>query len=109
MPFITEVQKRLFTREHLRRRYRYSDEEVAYSISGLRNFATIVNELPTIQIVRDPNDDFIIATAVKANAEYLVARDKDLLTLGRHENISIITPKAFLQILKNNTQEDEHD
>lgn len=99
----------MFTREHLRRRYRYSDEEVAYFISGLRNFATIVNELPTIQIVRDPNDDFIIATAVKANAEYLVARDKDLLTLGRHENISIITPKDFLQILKNNTQEDEHD
>lgn len=104
---ITEVQKRLFTREHLRRRYRYSDDEVAYFISGLRNYSTMIGNLPTVQIVRDPNDDFIIATAIKAGAEYLVARDKDLLTLGVHENISIISPEAFLQVLKSQTQKDK--
>lgn len=103
---ITETQQRLFTRRHLRERYGYSDEEVAYFISRLRNFVTIVTDLPAVQVVRDPNDDFIIATAIKAKAEYLVARDKDLLTLGTHENILIITPEAFLQILKNQAQED---
>lgn len=96
---IAESQKRLFTRKHLRERYRYSDEEVAYFISQLRSFATIVIDLPFVQVVRDPNDDFIIATAIKANADYLVARDKDLLSLGAYESIQIITPETFLQFL----------
>lgn len=106
---IAEVQKRLFTRKHLRERYGYSDEEVVYFISSLRNFVTVITDLPTVQIVRDPNDDFIVATAIKAKVEYLVARDKDLLTLGAYENISIITPEVFFQILKNQIREDEHE
>lgn len=105
MEIIAEVRKRLFARKHLRDKYRYSDEEVAYFISGLRNFVTIVSDLPTVQIVRDPNDDFIIATAIKANADYLVARDNDLLTLGSHENTLIVTPETFSQILQNHSQE----
>lgn len=106
---ISEVQKRLFTRKHLRERYGYSDEEVAYFINRLRNFVTIVSDLPTVQVVRDPNDDFIIATAIKADADYLVARDNDLLTLGAHQNIRIVTPETFSQALQNQTQEESND
>lgn len=73
-------------------------------MSGLRNITTIVSDLPTVQVVRDPNDDFIIATAIKAGADYLVARDNDLLTLGAHENISIVSPETFLQVLKDTKQ-----
>jgi hypothetical protein len=55
--------------------------------------------LPLIQVVRDPNDDFILATAIKAGADYLVARDNDLLVLGTHENIRIVSPETFAQVL----------
>jgi len=77
---------------------------MAYFFSRLQNFATFVSELPEIRIVRDSDDDFIIATAVKAAADYLVAWDNDLLTLGNYVDIQIITPKAFLLILRNQPQ-----
>jgi predicted nucleic acid-binding protein len=31
---------------------------------------------------------------------YIVTRDKDLLSLREHEGISIMTPEAFLQVLR---------
>ncbi len=97
---IAETQSRLIKHQHLCKQYRYSDEEVAYFISGLRYRATIVSDLPVVQIVRDPNDDFVIATALKAAADYLVAYDKDLLVLGSHNNIQIVKPEAFAQLLR---------
>lgn len=96
---LNEARATLRTHRKLREKYRYSDEEVAYFFSGLREAVSLVRDLPTVQVVRDPNDDMIIATAVKAGADYLVAWDKDLLTLGTHENISIVTPEAFLRLL----------
>ena len=62
--------------------------------------ASLITDLPTVRVVRDPNDNFIIATAIKAAADYLVAHDKDLLTLGAHENIQIVSPTTFLQVLR---------
>jgi predicted nucleic acid-binding protein len=46
--------------------------------------------------VRDPNDDMTIACALKARADYVVTRDKDLLSLGAHEGIGMVTPRQFL-------------
>lgn len=103
---IDEARATLRTHKKMREKYRYSDEEVAYFFSSLQRLVSIVSELPTVQVVRDPNDDFIIATTVKAAADYLVAWDNDLLTLGSYANTQIITPKAFLQVLQNPDQKD---
>lgn len=48
-------------------------------------------------VCRDPKDDAILETASKANADYLVAGDKDLLTLGRYGRTAIITPSAYVE------------
>jgi len=101
---IDEARATLRTHKKLQKKYRYSDEEMAYFFSRLQNFATFVSELPEIRITDDSDDDFIIATAVKAAADYLVAWDNDLLTLGNYVDIQIITPKAFLLILRNQPQ-----
>jgi len=42
----------------------------------------------------------IVACAVVAQADYLVARDRDMLSLGEYESISIVTPEEFLQALR---------
>mgnify|MGYP001010084740 CR=1 FL=1 len=97
---ITETHSRLLKHQHLRKQYRYSDEEVAYFISGLRYRVTLVSDLPPVQVVRDPNDDFVLATALKASANYLVAYDKGLLVLGTYSNIQIVKPEPFAQLLR---------
>jgi uncharacterized protein len=63
--------------------------------------ASIVTDLaPVTGVVRDPNDDMIVACALAAGADYIVTRDKDLLSLGEHEGIRIVTPRQFLDLLE---------
>jgi len=44
---------------------------------------------------RDPDDDWILATAIAGDAECIVTGDKDFLTLGHHRGVEIIGPSAF--------------
>jgi uncharacterized protein len=54
---------------------------------------------PFPQVSRDPNDDLIVATAIAAKADHLVTGDNDLLTLGEHQGVRIVTPRQFLDEL----------
>ena len=47
-------------------------------------------------VCRDPHDDRILETAVAANARLLIAGDKDLLAMRTFQDISIITPAAYV-------------
>jgi len=49
-------------------------------------------------ICRDPKDDAILETAWRAQADYLVAGDKDLLSLGVFRGTRIVSPAAYLAI-----------
>ncbi len=51
-------------------------------------------------VSRDPHDDMFVVCAVEGNADYIVSRDLDLLSLGSYQNISIISPDQFMEILK---------
>lgn len=43
----------------------------------------------------------IVACAVAAKADFLVLRDKDLLSLDRYdESVGFVMPEAFLNILR---------
>jgi putative PIN family toxin of toxin-antitoxin system len=85
----------------LRARYTYTDEEVTDFLDRLRLAVELITDLPQLTgIVRDPNDDMIIATAQRAQAAYIVTRDKDLLSLEMYEEITILTPETFIAILR---------
>ncbi len=55
-----------------------------YKISGLSN---------------DPDDDKYIAAAIEGRAAFVVSGDPDLLTVGEHQGVRILTPRAFLDLL----------
>lgn len=50
-------------------------------------------------VCRDPADDAVLATAVEGRASAIVTGDDDLLTLVEYEEIAILTPRAFLEVL----------
>ena len=54
----------------------------------------------------DPDDDHVLAAAVSSQAEYLVTGDRGLVGLGSYEDIAIITPRAFLDLLEAEGGED---
>ncbi|MBX3695324.1 MAG: PIN domain-containing protein [Steroidobacteraceae bacterium] len=44
----------------------------------------------TMEIVCDPDDDHVLAAALGAKAQLIVTRDRDLLTLGTFNDITIL-------------------
>ena len=53
-----------------------------------------------IHVLRDPNDDIILACALEYQADYLVSLDKDFTDMVSYEGIEILRPGDFLKILK---------
>jgi putative PIN family toxin of toxin-antitoxin system len=97
---IEETRDVLLHREHLRKRFVYSDKEVEEFCLLLRAFARPVPDLPAIRVSRDPNDDYVIATAIAAGASYIVTRDKDLLTLKTYQAAHMIGPEEFIALVR---------
>lgn len=50
--------------------------------------------------VRDPEDRMILACAVGGKADLIVSGDKDLVVLKAYQGISIVTPSAFLNLMR---------
>lgn len=50
-------------------------------------------------VTRDPKDDPLVACAVEGAASYLGSGDRDRRELGEHENIQVVTPRDFVEIL----------
>jgi uncharacterized protein len=46
--------------------------------------------------IRDPFDEMFLTCAILGSADFLVSGDKDLLTLGKFHQTSILTPTQFL-------------
>lgn len=96
---LDETARALLASQRNRRIYTYGDEDVVAYCQALTRLGRIVADVPDIRgVVRDPNDDMIVACAVAAGADYIVTRDKDLLALGAYDGIAMIKPEAFLAI-----------
>lgn len=50
-------------------------------------------------VSEDPDDDIYIAAALEGRCPYIVSGDPDLLTIGEHEGVRMVTPRAFLTLL----------
>jgi uncharacterized protein len=86
---------------HIQERYRYSPDDSRAFCEALRASFPLVSPSPTVvRISRDPGDDVILACALAAAASHLVTRDKDLLVIGTYEGITILSPEAFIALLR---------
>jgi len=86
---------------HPRIRTKYCLEERAFepiaALFALRGEIAIPEE--SIRLCRDPDDNFLLETAVAGKADYIVSGDADLLDLRKFRTVKIVKPAAFLAIL----------
>ena len=59
----------------------------------------ITGEYKISGVSEDPDDDKYIAAAIEGRAVLVVSGDPDLLSVGEHQGVRIITPRAFLDLL----------
>lgn len=61
------------------------------------------SQVPKVKL-QDTEDLTILAAAITAGAEVLITGDKELLNLGRVENLEILNPRQFWEKLKEKQQ-----
>jgi uncharacterized protein len=99
-PPLVEELRRTLRRPRIRKFLRLSDAEVEGRIAQLETLADPVESKLEVQVeVRDPDDVVFLVAAIEGRAACIVTGDGDLLTLGEHEGIVIVTPRAFLDLL----------
>ena len=93
-PIILEELKRA-----LEKKLGTTVEEIESAIVLLNEISTLAGKtapnLKLPHLVRDPDDDLILACAVAAEADVLVTGDKDLLAIGEHGRTKILGPRSF--------------
>lgn len=75
-------------------------QEVERIIELFDTYGEIIEVKSKVNICRDRKDNFILALAKDANANYLITGDLDLLVLKQFEGTRIITITEFLKTLK---------
>ncbi len=94
---LLEELKEVLARPRVKKVGQYSDREATEFFELLELAADVISgplHVPSV-IAADPDDDWVLATAIEGKANLIVSGDKHLLSLGSHEGISIITPAVF--------------
>lgn len=97
---IEELQWKLKSRPDLATRI--NPASAAALIEGLRTHAESVQPLPEPypEVTRDPKDDYLIAHAIVAEADFLASWDRDLLDLHEIGGVRIVSPPELLAHLR---------
>jgi putative PIN family toxin of toxin-antitoxin system len=96
-PQLLEELRGVLGRDRLRRWL--TEEEAELFVQSLRDNATIIDDPPLERgITRDPDDDFVVALARVAEADYVVSGDRHLLELV-DQRPPVLTPRALLDLL----------
>ncbi len=92
---IAEIEKVLFYPK-IRKKLKLNDEEIVNYCSLLKfNFHLFNIKKIKAKVLKDRNDDHILATLIASKADYLISGDDDLLSLNK--DYSIISLKEFIE------------
>ncbi len=99
LAIVAEVEKAL--RLPKIRKYLREPDEALLWLVDLAALADLVQDTGSVVgVCRDPADDVILAAALEGRASVVVTGDDDLLALIEHEGVDIVTPRAFLELIK---------
>lgn len=92
---LSEIREKLSEKLHL------PESIIQDIISYLHDNSEIVVPARIVKsMCRDKDDVEIIGTAVSGKANFIITGDEDLLVLINHEQVKIMTPRAFWEFLR---------
>ncbi|HIK09172.1 MAG TPA: putative toxin-antitoxin system toxin component, PIN family [Oscillatoriaceae cyanobacterium M33_DOE_052] len=80
---------------------RYLSREIREDfLASLFTEAEIIKITEKIEVCRDSKDNKFLEVAVNGNATHIITGDGDLLELHPFRGISILTPRQFLEVIR---------
>jgi len=95
LPVTTELEVTLKKKKF--EKYFRSEYEKDLFIHLYRLQSKLIKVNHTVSICRDQSDNMFLELALSGQADLIITSDPDLLILNPFENISIVTPKEFLE------------
>jgi putative PIN family toxin of toxin-antitoxin system len=96
---ILEEITRVLLSPRVRKRHGLTFNQVTKVLEGLIQGAEITPGVIQAEASRDPEDNKFLACAVEGQANYIMSGDNDLTDLKNYQNVPIITPTIFLEII----------
>lgn len=97
---ITEANEVLH-RPEITRQFNLTENLISEFVGTLSTRAYVTSGTLQLDVIQeDPPDNQVLSAAVEGSAGYIVSGDKDLLRLGRYQDIVISKPIGFLKKLK---------
>ena len=98
-PTLQEILDKVANKPYLASRILPDDLDELLSLLDITG-DRITNAPDVVPVVsRDRKDDYLITYSMFGHADYLVSGDRDLLVLGKVEDLHIVSPSAFVEIL----------
>ena len=84
-----------------RDKFTITNAQIDLFISLLLKKSTVTSVSGNLKVIlKDPDDNIVLLTAVTGKADYIVSGDKHLLTLRVFEGTQIVTISQMLEILR---------
>ena len=92
---LTEVER------VLREKFQLPEASLAVAMQVLDSQTAVPRPTAILNVaIRDPDDAWVLASAVAGAAEILITGDADLLSVAAESPIPILTPRAFWELLR---------
>ena len=81
-------------------KFDWIEPRIVKSIRHIARIAEVVEPESTISVLSDKSDNRVLECAQAAKADFIVSGDSHLLDLKKYENIPILKPAQFLELLE---------
>ena len=100
--FITDEILDEITRVMSRKKFNLNINEIKDYVNVIESYSIkLICKSKLKKISRDIDDDKILQCGLEGNVDFIITGDDDLLVLKNYENIKIVTPKEYLNLLEN--------
>jgi putative PIN family toxin of toxin-antitoxin system len=94
----------------IRKRLKYTDEQVEAFVAFLEEVAVTLTPPTEIRAVPDDaDDDKFVSLALAGEAQYIISGDDHLLRIGQYQGVTILKPASFLLLWQTLQQEHPED
>lgn len=100
-PAILREMERVLRYPRIAKLHGWPERKIILFLEDLAHLAILTAGTLQLHVVRtDPSDNRYLECAVEGNADFLVSGDADLLNLDTYQEIRILRPAAFWELLE---------